>query len=64
MKAVHNFFGKVTFISGFLLVMFFVTDKMDAEFPLWVKNYTFAVFGIALAVFAFTFKRWREDEPE
>jgi hypothetical protein len=64
MKAVHIFFGKVTLASGLLVVMFFITDKMDAEFPLWVKNYTFAIFGVALSIFAFTFKRWREDDIE
>ena len=64
MKAVHGFFGKATLVTGLLLFGYFLTDQVSLSFPLWVKNYTFAIFGISLAVFAFTFKRWREDDVE
>ena len=64
MKGVHSFFGKVTLASGLLVVVFYLTDQAGPSFPLWVKNYTFATFGLSLAIFAFTFKRWREDDAE
>lgn len=64
MKAVHSFFGKVTLATGVLVLAFILADKIGLSFPLWVKNYTFAIFGVALSVFAFTFKRWRVDEVE
>lgn len=64
MKAVHRFFGKVMAATGVLFLLFILTDQIGLSFPLWIKNYTFAIFGVALAVFAFTFKRWREDELE
>ena len=64
MKAVHQFFGKVMLATGFLLLMFFITDNVGADFPVWVMNYTFAAFGVSLTVFAFTFRRWREDDVE
>tara|TARA_B100000745_G_scaffold296684_1_gene242486 strand:- start:83 stop:277 length:195 start_codon:yes stop_codon:yes gene_type:complete len=64
MKAVHNFFGKITLATGILILMFFLTEKTGMDFPLWVKNYNFAMFGLALTVFAFTYKRWRGDDPE
>lgn len=61
MKAVHIFFGKVMLATGALVLLFFITDKIGASFPIWVKNYTFAIFGVALTIFAFTYKRWRQD---
>ncbi len=64
MKAVHSFFGKITLVTGILILMFFLTDKIGMSFPLWVKNYNFAMFGLALTVFAFTYRRWRGDDSE
>jgi uncharacterized membrane protein YhaH (DUF805 family) len=64
MKATHNFFGKVMLFSGLLVLGFIFADKVGTSFPLWVKNYTFAIFGVALTIFAFTFKRWRDDDTQ
>ena len=64
MKAVHLFFGKVMLATGLLLLMFFITDNAGADFPVWVMNYTFAAFGVSLTIYAFTFRRWREDDVE
>jgi len=47
-----------------LFLGFIFTDLIGISFPLWLKNYTFAIFGVALSIYAFSFKRWREDEPE
>ena len=64
MKSVHQFFGKITLVTGILILMFFLTDKIGMSFPRWVMDYSFAMFGLALTVFAFTYKRWRGDDPE
>jgi|GEM_PF-4162837 hypothetical protein len=64
MKSVHHFFGKVMIVTGALFLGFIFTDLIGISFPLWLKNYTFAIFGVALSIYAFSFKRWREDEPE
>ena len=64
MKAVHKFFGKVMLATGALFLGFILTDLVGLPFPLWLTDFTFAIFGVALATYAFTFKRWREDEPE
>jgi hypothetical protein len=64
MKAVHIFFGKVMLATGALFLGFILSDLIGLSFPLWIKNYTFAIFGVALSIFAFTFKRWREDDVE
>ena len=64
MKAVHRFFGKATLVTGLILFGFFLTDQVSLSFPLWVKNYTFAIFGVSLAVFAFTFRRWRAEDVD
>ncbi len=64
MKSAHNFFGKVMLFSGLLVLAFILADTVGASFPLWVKNYTFAIFGVALTIFAFTFKRWRDDDTQ
>jgi hypothetical protein len=64
MKAVHIFFGKVMLATGALFLGFILSDLIGLSFPLWIKNYTFAIFGVALSIFAFTFKRWRVDDVE
>ncbi len=61
MKGLHQFAGRVMLVTGALFLFFIVTDQIGLSFPLWIKNPTFAVFGLALTIFAFTFKRWRED---
>jgi len=50
--------------TGALFLGFILSDLIGLSFPLWIKNYTFAIFGVALSIFAFTFKRWREDDVE
>ncbi|MDE2899461.1 MAG: hypothetical protein OXN15_00325 [Chloroflexota bacterium] len=63
MKRVHQFFGRALLASGAFMLFLIITDFTGPAFPLWLKNWTFAVFGLSLAVFAFTYKRWSPEDP-
>ena len=63
MKRVHQFFGRALLVSGAFMLFLVITDFTGPEFPLWLKNWTFAVFGVSLAVFAFTYRRWMPEDP-
>ena len=62
MKRVHQFSGRILLYSGGLLALIFIVDwGLGIEIPVLIPNLTFAVFGLSLAVFAYTFKRWIND---
>lgn len=63
MKRVHQFFGRALLATGGLMAFFILMGFTGAELPRWLLDWTFAAFGLSLAVFAFTYKRWRPEEP-
>lgn len=63
MKRVHQFFGRVLLATGALMLFFIITESTGPDFPDWLVNGTFAAFGLSLAVFAFTYKRWSPEDP-
>ena len=63
MKRVHQFFGRALLASGALMLFFIITGFTGPEFPNWLVNWTFAAFGLSLAGFAFTYRRWMPEDP-
>ena len=63
MKRAHQFFGRLLMGTGGLLLFFIIADFTGLQFPTWLLNWTFAAFGLSLAGYAFTYKRWMPDEP-
>lgn len=61
MRRAHQFFGRMLLATGALMLFFIITDFTGPQFPTWLLNCTFAAFGLALAGFAFTYKRWTPD---
>lgn len=63
MKSAHQFFGRLLIGTGGLMAFFILLGFTGAELPVWIVNWTFAAFGLSLAGFAFTYRRWRPEEP-
>lgn len=63
MKRVHQFFGRALLVSGALMLFFIITGFTGPQFPNWLVNWTFAAFGLSLAGFAFTYRRWMPEDP-
>ena len=63
MKRVHQFFGRVLLATGALMLFFIITERTGPDFPDWLVNGAFLAFGLSLAVFAFTYKRWSPEDP-
>ena len=55
MGSARGFTGRVVLITGILLLLFIW--PLGNIGPTFVKNFTFIIFGVALTVFAFTYKR-------
>ena len=63
MKRAHQFFGRLLLGTGAVMLFFIITDFTGPKFPTWLLNWTFAAFGLSLAGFAFSYRRWMPDEP-
>ena len=55
MRNARTFTGRVVLITGIMMLLFIW--PLGSIGPRFVQNYTFIIFGIALTVFAFTYKR-------